>query len=68
MKDLNYYLNLKYEIKLFGLEGAWAAWIPALPGCVSDGKTPDEALAKLEDAKKCWIETCLEQGQPVPEP
>lgn len=68
MKELIYYLSLKYEIKLFGLEGAWAAWIPALPGCISDGKTPDEALAKLEEAKRNWIEACLEAGRPVPEP
>jgi antitoxin HicB len=68
MKDLNYYLNLKYETKLIGLPGTWAAAINALPGCSAEGKTPDEALAKLEEAKKLWLENCLKSGQPVPEP
>lgn len=35
---------------------------------MSDGETPEEALANLDDAKKCWIETNLELGHPVPEP
>ncbi|MCL6447840.1 MAG: type II toxin-antitoxin system HicB family antitoxin [Armatimonadetes bacterium] len=72
MKDLNYYLDLNYEIKLRKLTeeegGGWLAEIPLLPGCISDGETPEEALANIEDAKKCWIETCLELGRSVPEP
>lgn len=72
MKDLNYYLNLNYEIKIRKLSseegGGWFAEIPFLPGCMSDGETPEEAIANLNDAKKCWIEACLELGRPVPEP
>jgi len=72
MKDLNYYLNLNYEIKIRKLSseegGGWFAEIPLLPGCMSDGETPEEAIASLNDAKKCWIESCLELGRPVPEP
>ena len=68
MKKLDYYLNLKYDIKLIGFTGTWAAAIPALPDCVAEGKTPDEAMTKLEDAKKHWIETRLMSGQTVPEP
>jgi predicted RNase H-like HicB family nuclease len=68
MKDLNYYLKHKYDTKLIGCGGAWAAGIPSLPGCVAEGRTPDEALAKLEDVKKLWIEDCLKSGRPVPEP
>ncbi len=72
MKDLAYYLNLNYEISLRRLtqdEGdGWFAEIPLLPGCMSDGQTPEEALANLGDAKKSWIETNLELGREVPEP
>ncbi len=68
MRDLNYYLNLRYEVKMIGAAGAWAAAIPALPDCVAEGKTPQEAMAKLEEAKKIWIENRLKSGQPVPEP
>ena len=28
---------------------------PALPGCVSYGKTPDEALEMLEDARRGYL-------------
>jgi predicted RNase H-like HicB family nuclease len=72
VKDLEYYLNLNYEIRLRKLSeeegGGWFAEIPKLPGCMSDGATPEEALANLQDAKKCWIENCLELGRLVPEP
>jgi len=72
MKNLDYYLDLNYEIKLRKLspeEGdGWLAEIPLLPGCISDGETPDEAIKNVNDAKKSWIETCLELGRSVPEP
>lgn len=72
MKDLNYYLNLNYEIKIRELSedegGGWFAEIPLLPGCMSDGKTVEEAIKSLNDAKKGWIETCLELSRTVPEP
>jgi predicted RNase H-like HicB family nuclease len=68
MKDLNYYLKLRYDTKLIGCSGLWAAGIPALQGCVAEGKTPDEAMAKLEEVKKLWLEDCLNSGRPVPEP
>ena len=68
MKDLNYYLKLKYDVKLIGCSGFWAAAIHILPGCAAEGKTPDEVMAKLEAAKKLWIEDALKAGRPVPEP
>ncbi len=68
MKNLDYYLSLKHDVKLIGVAGMWVAAIPALPDCVAEGKTPQEAMAKLEEAKKLWIEDRLKSGQPVPEP
>lgn len=72
MKKLEYYLKLNYDIKLRKISedegGGWLAEIPHLPGCMSDGETPKEAIDNLDDAKKCWIETCLELDHQVPEP
>ncbi len=72
MKNLNYYLELNYEIKIRRLTdkegGGWLAEIPLLPGCMSDGKTPEDAIVNLADAKKCWLETCMGLKRPVPEP
>jgi predicted HicB family RNase H-like nuclease len=71
-KDLDYYMSLNYPVTLeqyeddgeirFGLE------IPDLLGVWADGKTFDEAYEKLNDAKRVWFETCLEDGIEIPEP
>ena len=71
-KNLEYYLNLPYPVQLTQQreddDAYWLAEILDLPGCVSDGVTPDEAIENLEDAKQLWIETQLEDGLEVPEP
>ena len=48
--------------------GGFVAVAPELPGCMSDGETPQEALANAYDAIACWIEGAIEMGRPVPEP
>jgi antitoxin HicB len=48
--------------------GGYMALVPELPGCKSDGETPQEALANAYDAIACWIEGALEMGRLVPEP
>ena len=71
-KDLKYYLNLPYPVQLTQQhedgDEYWLAEIQDLPGCVSDGVTPDEAIQNVEDAKQLWIETQIEDGLEVPEP
>lgn len=42
--------------------------VPDLPGCMSDGKTPTEAIENTQVIIKEWIETALEDGDPIPEP
>ena len=37
-------------------DGVWVAECPAIPGCVSQGNTRDEALANVRKA----IELCVE--------
>jgi predicted RNase H-like HicB family nuclease len=39
-----------------------------LPGCISQGKTSDEALKNLGDARIDFIFSLLEDGLPIPEP
>lgn len=48
--------------------GGFVARVPDLPGCLSDGETPQEALANAYDAIACWIEAARELGRPVPAP
>ena len=46
----------------------WLAELLDLPGCMADGSSPDDALENLEEAKRLWIETQIEDGYEVPEP
>jgi antitoxin HicB len=48
--------------------GGFVATAPDLPGCMSDGATPAEALDNVYDAIACWIEAAEAMGRPVPEP
>ena len=48
--------------------GGFVATVPDLPGCMSDGQTPHEALANVQDAIKVWIEAATEMGRKIPPP
>jgi antitoxin HicB len=48
--------------------GGFYASVPDLPGCMSDGETPQEAIANVQDAIICWIEAAKEAGRSVPKP
>lgn len=48
--------------------GGFVATVPDLPGCMSDGETPEEALANVQDAIAVWIEAAHDMGHPVPQP
>jgi antitoxin HicB len=49
-------------------EYAWAAFVLELPGCLSDGRTPEEAARNLENAMESWVWATVEKGQHIPEP
>lgn len=68
-KTLEYYLGLPYTIELIRQPGGgWFVQVKELPGCMSVGDTPDEAVEMIQDAMRLWIETALEDGEPIPEP
>ena len=46
----------------------FVALVPDLPGCMSDGETPQEALANVQDAIVCWKEEARELGHVIPDP
>ena len=48
------------------LDGGFVAIVPALPGCVTQGDTRDEALANAREAIAVYIEDCVDSGDPVP--
>jgi antitoxin HicB len=48
--------------------GGFLASVPDLPGCMSDGGTPEEALANVRDAIDEWIQEAKALGRAVPAP
>ena len=48
--------------------GGFVATVPDLPGCMSDGETPEQALSNVRDAISAWIEEARSLGRPVPTP
>jgi predicted RNase H-like HicB family nuclease len=50
-----------------GEDGYVVAEVPSLPGCVSQGKTRDEALANVREAISLHEDVLRERGEPVPD-
>lgn len=49
-----------------GEDEFWIAEVPSLPGCVSQGKTREEALINIREAVDLYIQTLEEDKLPVP--
>lgn len=47
---------------------AYIVSVPELPGCMADGKTPEEAVKQAQIVINLWIETALEDGEEIPKP
>ena len=50
-----------------GENGYWVAECPSLPGCISQGKTKEEAIGNIREAIRAYIEALEEDGLAVPE-
>lgn len=73
-KDLEYYMGLPYVIEITPIPidegGGFSASLPQVGrfAVVSDGETPEEAIANLEEAKRERFSAYLEKGIEIPEP
>jgi predicted RNase H-like HicB family nuclease len=58
----------KYEIIIYWSDEdkSFIAEVPELPGCMSDGKTYQEALSNADIIINEWIETAKELGREIP--
>ena len=50
-----------------GEDGYWVVECPSLPGCISQGKTREEAIDNIKEAIREYIAALAEDGLPVPE-
>jgi predicted RNase H-like HicB family nuclease len=47
---------MTFHVKLENAEDGWiVVEVPALPGCVSQGKTEEEALSNIKEAITAWL-------------
>ncbi|MBN1429637.1 MAG: type II toxin-antitoxin system HicB family antitoxin [Anaerolineae bacterium] len=46
-------------------DGVWIVECPAIPGCVSQGQTKEEALANIQEAIQLCLEVRAERGLPL---
>jgi predicted RNase H-like HicB family nuclease len=48
-------------------ESGYTVRVPALPGCITHGRTRQESLARAKEAIEGFIEGLEKAGEPVPD-
>jgi predicted RNase H-like HicB family nuclease len=61
MRTLSYRITLRKEP-----EGGYTVLVPALSGCVTYGKTVEEAIEMAKDAIRGYVESLIEDGEEIP--
>lgn len=61
---MNYCMLLKYSAE----EKHYIVSVPDLPGCMADGRTPNEAYENVKIVMREWMETARVAGRTIPEP
>lgn len=57
---------MKFKIKIEEDEDGWyVATVPALPGCISQGKTEEEAKKNIAEAIELHLSALAEDGVPI---
>ncbi|RJR43364.1 MAG: type II toxin-antitoxin system HicB family antitoxin [Deltaproteobacteria bacterium] len=49
-------------------DGVFVAQCPSLPGCISQGKTREEAQANIKEAITGYLKSLEKHGEPIPPP
>jgi len=60
MRTLSYRITLRKEP-----EGGYTVQVPALPGCVTYGKTVEESIEMAKDAIRGYVESLGEDGEEI---
>lgn len=60
---------MKYRVLIEQDEdGIYVAEVPALPGCISQGQTREEAVESIKEAIAAYLESLEAHDEPVPPP
>ena len=57
---------MRQVVVYLGEDGYWVAECPSLPGCISQVKTRQEAIANIKEAIEGYIVSLEEDSLPVP--
>ncbi len=49
-----------------GEDGCLIAGVPSLAGCISQGKTRDDALKNIREAMETYINALVKDNDPIP--
>jgi len=49
-------------------DGNFVVQCPSLPGCISQGKSREEALANIKDAIQGYLASLRKHDEPIPPP
>ena len=55
-----------FKVVLSEEDGVWIAVVPALPGCNAQENTKEAVLTAIQDTTHAYIETLIEDGEPIP--
>ena len=59
--------HIKFRIVIEQDEnGMFVAECPTLPGCISQGKTNEEAIRNIKDAIQGYVESLKKHNEPIP--
>ncbi len=60
---------MKYRVLIEQDEdGMFVAEVPALPGCISQGRTREEAIRNIQEAITGYLESLKAHNEPIPPP
>lgn len=66
MININQEYVMRKVVLYPGEDGYWVIECPSLPGCISQGKTREEALENIREAIGLYEDTLRDKGRPVP--
>ena len=58
---------MRQAVVFKGEDGQWVAECLSLPGCVSQGKTREDAIGQIREAIQLYVEVLEEDHLPIPE-
>ena len=58
----------RYAVVFEKASNNWAAYVPDLPGCITTGRTLEDAKRNMREALQLHLEAMAEVGEPIPSP